>query len=621
MKLHLLWVAAGFLGWQESAFGGDLPCPSVQLMQIDWLGGEQEALSAGKASLAAAGLKITGSSAFSLIGAVKGQKIQGILFTHPKTPAVTSLAIACIASDPMEALKHAQAVRSQMGKTPSPGREVKGTYTAIWVQEGGDDPASLPPPWFKALSFTWHGAPDAAGVAVDEGLHTLGFKNINGGGINPAHSGINPAKQLTAVVTYAPIDETSARVHVLMAGYGPSADIESLCGNLKNLISSSPENHKTASPAKDTGALAKAVDAVVKKLVQDGRLPGMAVGVLHDNHIVYLHGYGLAQGFDPDHTAKTSVPEVPVTEDTLFRWGSVIKTVTAVTALHLMEEGRLKLGVKVQDYVPSFPVKDNPETHEPIMIDAHELLCHQSGLPHYKDKDFLKAKPGFKLNANDPDPMHSLGAFEDSTLLFKPGSKTHYSSYGYMLLSAVIEKAGGKPFTELVNTSIIQPLGLKTLHIDPLKGLAPPGHAEGYSRDDEGHVVVRHAADLAWKTGAGGYASNVKDLARWAEALLQQKLLTPKTYAMAWKHQPQPTGQPPGLGLGFFLGKDGAGHPVVYHNGLADNATCQLSLYPDDNEGVVIMCNCVPGGKGYAGPDVAGFANTIHDAAHAALAK
>ncbi|MDB6137280.1 MAG: class beta-lactamase-related serine hydrolase [Verrucomicrobiaceae bacterium] len=633
MRLLQAFVVAASLGWQGFAAAKDLSCPSLQLMQIDWQGSDKEAMEAAKKAMAAVGFNVTGGSAFSIVGEMAKPVAEGFILTHAKTAAVSNVAMICVASDPMEALKQAQALRTQMEKTPSPGRQVKGSYSAIWLQDAGDETGVDGKPWSKAVSFTWNAPSEAAGIVADAALRKLGFTQIKGGGINPAHSGIKPDEQMTALVTYAPLNETSARVHVLVTGYGERPRTEGCCNELKAILVQDAQNKpvtkggplpvltpvstQAAGPVVSSTALAHAVDAVVEKELQDGRLPGLAVGVLVNHKLAYVHGYGLAQGFDPDHTAKKAVAQVPVTEKTVFRWGSVIKTVTATTALRLMEEGKLNLEAKVQDYVPSFPAKEDPAAHQPASITLHYLLCHQGGLPHYADKAFLKPDAGFKLNTDDADPMQSLGAFEQSTLMFPPGTKTHYSSYGYMLLSAAIEKAGGAAFVDLVRQEVIQPLALETLAVDHAKGAAAAGHAEGYTRDAAGHVIVRHGVDLAWKTGAGAYASNVKDLGHWAEALLQHKLLKPETYTMAWKHQPLAgSTKVSALGLGFFLGKDGEDKLTVSHNGLADIATCQMTLYPGSGEGVVIMCNCVPG-QNYAGPPLGKMADDIRAAAHA----
>ncbi|MDB6140733.1 MAG: hypothetical protein JWO94_3805 [Verrucomicrobiaceae bacterium] len=199
MRLLQAFVVAGFLGAQGLALAEDLACPSLQLMQIDWQGGDKEALEAAKKSMAAAGFKVTGTNATAVVGQMDKPVAQGFIMLQAKTASVTSLVMVCVAPAPMEALSHAQDLRSHMEKTPSAGRQVKGSYSAIWVQEG-DGTAALKP-WTKTFSFTWHGPPEAADGAVAQGLRDMGFQNIQGGGINPAHSGIKPHEQLTAVVT------------------------------------------------------------------------------------------------------------------------------------------------------------------------------------------------------------------------------------------------------------------------------------------------------------------------------------------------------------------------------------------------------------------------------------
>ncbi|MDB6140732.1 MAG: penicillin-binding protein beta-lactamase class, partial [Verrucomicrobiaceae bacterium] len=264
-----------------------------------------------------------------------------------------------------------------------------------------------------------------------------------------------------------------------MTGYGPHPRTESYCRDLTSILEYNTTDQREEKATPDT--LARAVKEVAEKEIQTGRLPGMAVGVLLNNKVAYFHGYGVAQGFDPDHTATSAVSKVEVTENTMFRWGSVIKTVTATTALRLIEEGKMHLDDNIQTYVGSFPNKTNPGTNVKAVITPRYLLCHESGLPHYPDKAFIKKDTKYTFVSSDSDPEDVVGAFEQSTLMFPPGQQFHYSSYGYMLLSAAIESAGGAPFADVMQQKVMKPLALGSLVIDHSNAAALPGYAEGYT--------------------------------------------------------------------------------------------------------------------------------------------
>ena len=122
----------------------------------------------------------------------------------------------------------------------------------------------------------------------------------------------------------------------------------------------------------------KAVDTAMRDEMKQQELVGLAVGVVKDGRIEYLKGYGWA-----DREKQT-----PVTRQTMFRWASISKSLTAVAALQLWERDRLELGRDVRDYVPEFP-----EHNATIRI--RHLLSHQGGIVHYTNGPVI-ATPRFR---------------------------------------------------------------------------------------------------------------------------------------------------------------------------------------------------------------------------------
>ena len=135
--------------------------------------------------------------------------------------------------------------------------------------------------------------------------------------------------------------------------------------------------------------------------------------------------------------------------------------------------------------------------------------------------------------------------------MFPPGEQFSYSSYGYILLSAIVQRAGQQNFNEQVQQHIATPLGMTTLQPDyEWKNI--PNRAVGYVESD-GKIGQSTDTDVSWKLGAGGYISNIEDLARFAEGLLQGQLLKPQTYAMMWQPQKTKDGRAAPWGLGFVV--------------------------------------------------------------------
>ncbi len=159
-----------------------------------------------------------------------------------------------------------------------------------------------------------------------------------------------------------------------------------------------------------------------------------------DGQLVYERGYGMA---DVEN-------QVPATPDTIYRLASISKMFTAVAALQLVEQGKLDLAAPIQQYVPSFPKKDQGT------VTAELLLKHQSGIRHYKGDEVRSAV--FYNRVGD-----SLVIFQEDPLLFPPGEKFSYTTYGYNLLGTAIEGASGEDYVGYVTQHILEPCGIDTM--------------------------------------------------------------------------------------------------------------------------------------------------------------
>jgi CubicO group peptidase (beta-lactamase class C family) len=208
------------------------------------------------------------------------------------------------------------------------------------------------------------------------------------------------------------------------------------------------------------------VDAAVLENMEKqqavGATLGVAVGVIQNGRVVYLNGYGFA-----DRKKQTLV-----TAKTLFRWASIFKVLTGVAALQLSEQGKLDLDRDVRDYVPDFPDKG-------ATITARDILRHQSGIPHYISGKVVVTPGHYVTEHPFEDVVVALDKFKESPLLFSPGEKVSYSSYDYILLSAVLQRAGKEKFADQIKEGIAAPLGLKTLQPD-YQWLENPERASGY---------------------------------------------------------------------------------------------------------------------------------------------
>jgi CubicO group peptidase (beta-lactamase class C family) len=300
-------------------------------------------------------------------------------------------------------------------------------------------------------------------------------------------------------------------------------------------------------------------------------LVGVAVGVIRGGRVVYLKGFGFE-----DHEAG-----IPVTRVTLFRWASISKTLTAVTAMQLAERGQLDLDADVRTYVPEFPDKGE-------VITSRQLLCHQGGIVHYKNGPVMRVRRKYDV----PHPFESvivaLDRFKKSPLIAPPGQKYSYTTHGFILLSAVVERAGGERFADQVRKRIVEPLGLGTLQPD-YQWREIPHRAVGY-RKRKGRVVRSTNTDVSWKLGGGGYLSNIDDMARYATGLINRRLVSKATETAMWTPQKTADGKQTKYGLGFFVNRRGK-TPLVAHGGSQEKTKTQLTIRPREGSGVVVMSN------------------------------
>ncbi len=241
---------------------------------------------------------------------------------------------------------------------------------------------------------------------------------------------------------------------------------------------------------------ALAVDKAVAAEMGRQNLVGVAIGIIQHGRIVYTKGYGFA---DRERGVAAS-------DKTVFNWASNSKPLTAVAAMQLVEKGTLDLNRDIRDYVPEFPGKG-------VVITSRDLLCHQSGIPHYSNGKIIpttvRQHPSGKPLS---DVVLALDQFNRSPLLFNPGEKYSYSSYAYILLSAVVERAGRDGFVSQVQERIAKPLKMTSLQLD-----VPSGQHDHwtvrYVKNKEGDVVRARPEAEYWKYGAGGFKSNVVDFA------------------------------------------------------------------------------------------------------------
>jgi serine beta-lactamase-like protein LACTB len=296
------------------------------------------------------------------------------------------------------------------------------------------------------------------------------------------------------------------------------------------------------------------------------RIPGVQVAVAIDGTLVWSEGFGYAD----------AARRRPVTRATQFRIGSVSKPLTAAALALVYEQGKLDLDAPIQRYVPTFPDKGHP-------ITTRQLAGHLAGIRHYKDREFF-------LNRHFATVRDGLAIFQDDSLLFPPGTRFSYSSYGWNLVSAVIEGAAGEDFLPYISAHVFRPLGLTHTAPDRADSVIP-GRTEFFDGDSGGVYHVAPPVDNSYKWAGGGFVSTAEDLVKFGSALMAPGFLRRETLDLWFTSQRTSAGEETGYGMGWFLRTDSAGHHWAFHGGSAVGGTAVLGLDRDAHVVVALLTN------------------------------
>ena len=328
-----------------------------------------------------------------------------------------------------------------------------------------------------------------------------------------------------------------------------------------------PSRPATATAPSTTPAQDSAVALIEATLRRTG-IPGAQVAVMRDGTLIWSRGFGLAD----------LEQQVPVTNRTRFRIGSVSKSLAAGGLLVLLAEGRVALDADVRRYVPEFPAKPWPLT-------VRQAAGHTAGIRHYR------APSEFLSTTHYNSVIEALAPFGGDSLLFEPGTRYSYSTFGWTLVSSVIERAAGQDFLAFMQQRVLDTLGLQHTTADFSDSLVPD-RARFYSRADSLRPRVNTAAvDNSIKWAGGGYLSTSEDIARFADGLMTGRLVPDSVVQLAWTSQRTRDGATTGYGLGFFVVTDSLGRRTISHGGGAAGSRAQLLVYPDERLVVVALWN------------------------------
>jgi len=306
-------------------------------------------------------------------------------------------------------------------------------------------------------------------------------------------------------------------------------------------------------------------------------LAGLALGVVREGRLEHFVGLGLADAAE----------KRPVDRDTVFRVGSISKTMTAIGVLQLVEEGRVGLDDPVAEHVRGIWLRQRAGD-DPITV--RHLLTHGSGLGELRRwTDAVRPVGGLGVRTDRPPP--DLGEYYAGGLRagVPPGTKWAYANHGFALLGRLVEELRGQAFAEVMRERIFDPLGME--HTDFVRsGRVRDRLAVGYALRGRRMKPVKDL-EVAPAPAGACYASTA-DMARYAAALAGggEPLVRRATFELMLAPQGVPGEGTPGMGLAFFLDRLGS-HRVAGHDGGWLGFVSAMLVAPDDGVAVVAFTN------------------------------
>ena len=324
-------------------------------------------------------------------------------------------------------------------------------------------------------------------------------------------------------------------------------------------------------------------DAWCEYTVYTREQPGVSIGIVYDQDLIWAKGYGYA-----DLEKK-----IPATPSTAYRIASITKLFTATAILQLRDEGKLQLDDPVAKHLDWFHL-DDPFDDSPVITIRH-LLTHTSGLPR-------------ELNAlywddmNFPEHGEFVKMFQEASTILPRETELKYSNVAFNVLGEVISSVSGKPYPDYVKEHILKPLGMAGTEVVPKENM--PALAKGYGFRRPGQARrIESFFDKRAMAASGNMASSVEDLAKFISLQFREgragdaQILKGSTLRemqrVHWLH-PSWKG---GRGLGWSV-VNVDGQVRITHGGSVPGYRTFVSAVPADKFGVIVLTNAEDGNPG-----------------------
>lgn len=316
------------------------------------------------------------------------------------------------------------------------------------------------------------------------------------------------------------------------------------------------------------------IEEIVLKQKELFEVPGIAVGVIKNDTIIYANAHGV----------KNLDTQEALTTKSLFHMASVSKPFVATAVVQLMEEGKIDLDERLMHYLPYFTMAD--ERYKNITI--RHMLSHTSGIPDVEDYEW--DQPEY-----DDGAAERFSRSQKSVALdFTPGEKYSYSNTAFDILCDVISKVSGVTFEDYMKAHIFEPIGMRNstfLKPEVDKSLATSPHIFG---DSLQKVVSKIYPYNRRHAGSSTLHSNVEDMLLWANVHLNKGIIDGKRIYAEASYDLLTTIQTPDgqrkIGLSWFLGTLNESR-LTYHSGGDTGYSTFFGFMPEEKAAIVMMVN------------------------------
>lgn len=322
-------------------------------------------------------------------------------------------------------------------------------------------------------------------------------------------------------------------------------------------------------------------EAFVREAISNGEAPGAAVAIVQDSSVLLLNGFGLSNAKEKDSVGVFSV----------FRLGSVSKSLAGVLTAVLVQDGILNWDDKVTKYIPDFQLKTKEATEQ---VTLRHLLSHTSGLPYHA---FTYAVD----NGEKIDPL--IYHLRDLNLTGPPGKTYSYQNVAYSVIGKVIESATGKPYDVVMDEKVFKPLGMSQASLTFDAMMANNDRALPHVHTMRGWKPTAISSTYYNVGPAGGVNASISDMARWLKSLtraqsnllntsVREEMFTPvvratmrNRYFRNWKRS---SGSFYSLGWRVLTFR---GDTLNYHGGYVNGYRSEIAVKGDEGIGVCVLVN------------------------------